>query len=132
MTEHLNFSPSWKLKFNSCWQLLFLIHVAVTIFVDVFVRPRYFNAIPTHRVQEMTEPPVSSGSEGVAMATRPQSCVLLTVVDRMLDGAIVVAVLVFNATALFVFVEYIVPPTDTCTGTSRWFVGTTERVCFLR
>ena len=57
---------------------------------------------------------------------------LSTAVDWILDGAIVVAVLVFNATALFVLVEYIVPRTDTCTGTSRWFVGTTERVCFLR
>ena len=67
----------------------------------------------------------------MSIATRPQSCVLSTGVDRMLDGAAAVAVFVFNATALFVLVAYIVPHTDTCTRTSTWFVGTTECVCFL-
>ena len=56
---------------------------------------------------------------------------LSTIVDRMLDGAAAVAFFVFNATALFVLVAYVVPRTDTCTGTSTWFVGTTECVCFL-
>ena len=48
----------------------------------------------------------------------------------MLDGAAAVAIFVFNATALFVLVYTILPRTDTCTGTSTWFVGTT-RLCMF-
>ena len=80
----------------------------------------------------MTDCAIGSWGKGVTTATRPESFVLSIVVDRMLDCAIVVAVLVFNVTALIVLVGYIVPRTDTCTGTSRWCVGTTERVCFQR
>ena len=39
--------------------------------------------------------------------------------------------IIYLSAALFVLVAYIVPRTDTCTGTSTWFVGTTECVCFL-